>query len=158
VLSSPYNSPTGACQIIGEAPGRDEDLQGKPFVGKAGMLLNDIFTYAGFDMDKHVYLTNVAKRRPPDNRNPSDSEIEFYMPLLLEEIRLVDPSLIVLAGAIPLRAVLNLTGITKVRGQIFSVHRAGRVREVMPVFHPAYLLRNVSKKAEMKVGFGQRER
>lgn len=116
-------------------------------------MLDDIFTYAGFDMDEQVYVTNVVKRRPPDNRNPTQDEIEYYLPLLLEEIRLVDPGIIVLAGAVPLAAILNLTGITKKRGTIFEVERGGRLREVMPVFHPAYLLRNPAKKAEMKVRF-----
>lgn len=102
-------------------------------------------------MDRQVYVTNIAKRRPPNNRNPTSSEIEFYLPWLLEEIRLVDPGIIILAGSIPLQAVLNLSGITKKRGHVFSVERAGRVRQVMPVFHPAYLLRNPAKKAEMKV-------
>lgn len=114
-------------------------------------MLDDIFTYAGFDMDEQVYLTNVVKRRPPDNRNPSQEEVEYYLPLLLEEIRLVDPGIIILAGAVPLAAVLNLTGITKKRGTVFKVERGGRLRDVMPIFHPAYLLRNAAKKAEMKV-------
>lgn len=126
-------------------------MQGLPFVGKAGRLLDDIFTYAGFDMNEQVYLTNVAKRRPPDNRNPTQEEINYYLPLLHEEIRLVDPGIIVLAGAVPLAAVLNLTGITKKRGTVFEVERGGRLRDVMPIFHPAYLLRNAAKKAEMKV-------
>jgi uracil-DNA glycosylase len=102
-------------------------------------------------MDVHVYITNVAKRRPPDNRNPTQDEIAFYLPLLFEEIRLVDPSIVILAGAIPLKSVLDVTGITKVRGQWFSTELMGRSRMVMPVFHPSYLLRNASKKFDMKV-------
>jgi uracil-DNA glycosylase len=102
-------------------------------------------------MDMHVYVTNVAKRRPPDNRNPTPDEIAFYLPLLFEEIRLVDPTIIILAGAIPLKAVLDVTGITKVRGQWFSTELMGRSRMVMPVFHPSYLLRNATKKFDMKV-------
>lgn len=136
---------------MGEAPGRDEDRVGKPFVGRAGLLLDDIFTYAGFDMDRHVYITNVAKRRPPENRTPTPEEVDYYLPLLMEEIRLVDPAIIILAGATPLRAILNLSGISKVRGQKFAVEYAGRARDVMPIFHPAYLLRNAIKKHEMKV-------
>jgi uracil-DNA glycosylase len=121
---------------VGEAPGRDEELQGKPFVGKSGRLLDDIFTYAGFDMDRHIYISNVAK---------------FYLPLLLEEIRLVNPSMIILAGATPLKALLDMTGITKVRGHWFSVELMGSVRMLMPIFHPSYLLRNATKKFDMKV-------
>jgi uracil-DNA glycosylase family 4 len=148
----PSLRPAKLAQIVGEAPGQEEDAQGKPFVGKAGKLLDDIFTYAGFDMDRQVYLTNVAKRRPPNNRNPTQEEIDFYLPILLEEIRLVDPSLIILAGSVPLQAVLNLKGITAARGNVFPVERAGRTRDVMPIFHPAYLLRNKAKKREMLVG------
>lgn len=140
-------------QIIGEGPGRDEDRLGKPFVGKAGVLLDDIFTYAGFDMDRHVYVTNVVKRRPPDNRTPTPDEIEYYLPLLTEEIRLVDPSIIILAGATPLKAILNMTGISKVRGKQYLIECAGKPRHVMPIFHPAYLLRNAVKKHDMKVRF-----
>jgi uracil-DNA glycosylase len=136
---------------VGEAPGKDEELQGKPFVGKSGRLLDDIFTYAGFDMDRHIYISNVAKRRPPENRNPTPEEIAFYLPLLLEEIRLVNPSMIILAGATPLKALLDMTGITKVRGHWFSVELMGRMRMLMPIFHPSYLLRNATKKFDMKV-------
>lgn len=138
-------------QIIGEAPGRQEDAEGFPFVGEAGKLLDDIFTYAGFDMDQQVYVTNVVKRRPPSNRTPTGEEIGYYLPILMEEIRLVDPTIIVLAGAVPLKAVLNLTGITKSRGRFFPTERASRIRQIIPVFHPAYLLRFPSKKHEMKV-------
>lgn len=102
-------------------------------------------------MDSLVYVSNVAKRRPPENRKPTSSEIAYYLPVLLEEIRLVDPEFIVLAGAVPLMAILGLSGISKVRGQWFEDYVCGRTRRVMPIFHPSYLLRNQTKKLEMKV-------
>jgi DNA polymerase len=138
-------------QIIGEAPGQEEERLGMPFVGRSGKLLDDIFTYAGFDMNKHVYVANVAKRRPPNNRNPTKEEIAYYLPLLWEEIRLVNPSIIILAGAIALKAVLNLSGIAKMRGQWLYPEVEGSARCVMPVYHPSFLLRDPRKKYDMKV-------
>jgi uracil-DNA glycosylase len=101
-------------------------------------------------MGKQIYVTNVGKRRPPENRPPTEEEIAAYLPLLEEEIRLVDPGIVVLAGGIALQAVLGIKGITRLRGKIVEVHRGGKMRQVMPVFHPAYLLRRQSAKHEMK--------
>jgi uracil-DNA glycosylase len=136
--------------IVGEAPGAQEDVAGIPFVGESGQLLDDVFTYAGFDTSTQVYVTNVGKRRPPENRPPTDGEVAAYLPLLEEEIRLVDPGIIVLAGAVALKAVLGIKGISRVRGKIMAVERAGKLRQVIPVFHPAYLLRRQSAKHDMK--------
>lgn len=135
-------SPTARLMIVGEAPGAEEDRLGKPFVGKSGRLLDDILRAAGFDPERDVFVTNSAFRRPPENRNPTPEEIEYYRPWLLEIVRLVDPKLVLLAGAVAVRSVLGDTrGITKIRGQWFDWHG----RATMPIFHPAYLLRNPSR-------------
>lgn len=133
--------------IIGEAPGAQEDRLGKPFVGDAGRLLDRIFSYGGFDMERQVYVTNVAKRRPAKNRTPTEDEVGFYMPYLKEEIRLVRPSIIVLAGAVAARALLGSKArITKIRGEWFTYEDDVAM---MAVFHPAYLLRNPKAKYDM---------
>ena len=134
--------------VIGEAPGEQEDVEGRPFVGKAGQLLDKIFRYGGFDMERQVYVTNIAKRRPSGNRTPSLKEVEFYMPYLLEEIRLVDPAIIVLAGGLASQAMLGAeVRITKIRGKWFT--HGEKERLVMGVFHPAYLLRRPVGKFDM---------
>jgi uracil-DNA glycosylase len=122
-----------------EAPGADEDAQGVPFVGRAGQLLDKIFAAVTIDTNRHCYVTNVVKRRPSNNRDPTAGEIAFYRGYLEEEIRLVDPAVIVLTGRHSMRTVLGKTeGITKIRGTWHEVDG----RWVMPMFHPSYLLRN----------------
>lgn len=133
--------------IIGEAPGEQEDEQGIPFVGKAGQLLDKIFTYGGFNIETQVYITNIVKRRPAANRTPTATEVAFYMPYIREEIRLLKPSLIILAGSIAAKAFLgNHVTISKVRGKWFD-SEDGQV--LMPIFHPSYLLRKPVMKFEM---------
>ena len=127
--------------IIGEAPGEEEDLSGRPFVGRAGQLLDQIL--ASVALDRHeVYVTNLVKHRPPGNRNPTRAEIEASEPVLLQQIRLVRPRVIVTLGNVPTRWLLNTTdGITTLHG---TWHEWNGVR-VMPLYHPAYLLRNPSR-------------
>jgi DNA polymerase len=128
--------------IIGEAPGEQEDLSGLPFVGKSGQLLDKILESVGFDTNKDVYVCNTVKCRPPNNRVPTDVETTTCKPYLLEQIRLVDPKIILLTGATSLKSILGeKLGITKVRGQWYEWE--GRL--VMPIFHPSYLLRNQSR-------------
>ena len=128
--------------IIGEAPGQNEDETGLPFVGKAGQLLDKILVSVKLDTEKDVYICNMVKCRPPANRNPASDEIAACKPYLLEQIRLVDPKIILLTGAI---AVKGLTGkkwgITKIRGTWLEWE--GRL--CMPILHPAYLLRNPTR-------------
>lgn len=127
--------------LIGEAPGEEEDLQGRPFVGRAGQLLDRILESVGLSRDD-VYITNIVKFRPPGNRNPRPEEIHASEPLLLEQIRLIRPQVIATLGNVPTQWFLNgRDGITKVRGQW---HAWNDVR-VFPLFHPAYLLRNPSR-------------
>ncbi|WP_271254604.1 uracil-DNA glycosylase [Pseudanabaena sp. Chao 1811] len=128
--------------IIGEAPGEQEDLSGLPFVGKSGQLLDKILESVGFDTAKDVYICNTVKCRPPNNRVPTEVETTTCKPYLLEQIRLVDPKIILLTGATSLKSILGeKLGITKVRGKWYEWE--GRL--VMPIFHPSYLLRNQSR-------------
>jgi DNA polymerase len=132
-------NPQARLMIIGEGPGSEEDRLRKPFVGPSGQLLDKILQAVQFDPQKDVYITNVVKRRPPANRDPLPAEIAYYAPFLLEEIRLIDPRLIMLTGRHAMMTILNeKRGITKVRGTWYE--RDGRW--MMPIFHPAYPLRN----------------
>lgn len=128
--------------IVGEAPGQNEDETGLPFVGKAGQLLEKILASVKLETEKDVYICNINKCRPPNNRVPTTDEVEACKPYLLEQIRLVDPKIILFTGA---TAVKGLTGdkrgITKIRGT--WIEWEGRL--CMPILHPAYLLRNPSR-------------
>ena len=128
--------------IIGEAPGSQEDLEGAPYVGKSGKLLNELLIKAGIDFQKDAYFCNVIKCRPPNNRKPTNEEINIHKPWLLQQIKLVDPKFIVLTGSTAMRTILELSNpISKLRGQWFM--KDGR--EVITIFHPSYLLRFPSK-------------
>jgi uracil-DNA glycosylase family 4 len=140
-------NPTARLMIIGEAPGTEEDRQGKPFVGPSGQLLDQILNAAGFDPEVDVIITNAVFRLPPGDggkplRKPTPDEIQFYKPFLLEIIRLVDPWIMLLAGNAATESILGETGITKLRGSWYPWYG----RWVMPIFHPAYLLRNPTRK------------
>uniref|UniRef100_A0A7S2S1J0 Type-4 uracil-DNA glycosylase n=1 Tax=Rhizochromulina marina TaxID=1034831 RepID=A0A7S2S1J0_9STRA len=140
-------NPGAKVVVVGEAPGATEDELGVPYVGRAGKLLDQILTAAGFDVEEDVYFTNVVKRRPPENRDPTAAELRYYSPLLLEELRLVDPWIVVCTGRFSMRTLLDVKqGITKVRGQWFPLPGLPEIHG-MPMFHPSYLLRNPSRKA-----------
>lgn len=130
--------------VVGEAPGQHEDETGLPFVGKSGQLLEKILASVNLSTEQDVYIGNINKCRPPENRVPTTEEMTACLPYLLEQIRLVDPKIILLTGA---TAVKGLTGdkrgITKIRGQWMEWQ--GRL--CMPIFHPSYLLRNPSREA-----------
>jgi DNA polymerase len=133
--------------IVGEAPGRDEDRAGKPFVGRAGQLLDRMF--GAIDMgranaDAPIYITNVLPWRPPQNRDPKPEEIAMMRPFLLRHIALAKPEVLVAVGNHACQALLNKRGITRLRGQ--WAEAAGL--PVIPMFHPAYLLRNTDAKRE----------
>jgi DNA polymerase len=128
--------------MIGEAPGQTEDETGLPFVGKSGELLEKILASVKLSTEKDVYICNVNKCRPPGNRTPTPEEMEACKPYLLEQIRLVNPAIILLTGATAVKGLLKeKRGITKIRGQWFEWE--GKL--CMPIFHPAYLLRNPSR-------------
>ncbi|HBG98393.1 MAG: uracil-DNA glycosylase [Rhodobacteraceae bacterium] len=141
--------PAAALMILGEAPGRDEDLQGKPFVGRAGQLLDRMLAAIGRDRHaddpaRGVYITNVLPWRPPQNRDPKPEEIAMLRPFVDRHIALVDPAVLVLMGNHACAAMLGRRGITRLRGQ--WAQAAGR--PALPMFHPAYLLRNPAAKRE----------
>ncbi len=141
--------PEARVMIIGEAPGRDEDVRGKPFVGRAGQLLDKMLDAIGLSRtaetpDKAVYITNVLPWRPPGNRTPDANEIAMLFPFLERHVALADPDLVVLMGNTPCQAVLGRSGITRIRGNWTSALD----RPVLPMFHPAYLLRQPLAKRE----------
>jgi len=139
-------NPQAKLMIIGEAPGTEEDRQGKPFVGRSGQLLDQILQSVQLDPERDVFVTNAVFRLPPGDdgkplRKPTPDEIVYYRPFLLEIIRLVDPVIMLLTGNVATESLLERTGITKLRGQWFQ----WKGRWAMPIFHPAYLLRNPSR-------------
>jgi uracil-DNA glycosylase len=138
-------NPRAELMFIGEAPGADEDEQGEPFVGRAGQLLTKIIQAMGYRRED-VYIANVLKCRPPENRTPEPDEVTNCLPYLLTQIDLIKPKVIVALGATALRALLDVQiGITKMRGHWYTF----RDIPIMPTFHPAYLLRNPPAKKEV---------
>ncbi|AFZ43196.1 phage SPO1 DNA polymerase-related protein [Halothece sp. PCC 7418] len=135
-------NPKADVMVIGEAPGQSEDEQGLPFVGKSGQLLDKILASVELSPEEDVYISNIVKCRPPENRNPSAPEIAACKPYLLEQISLVAPKIILLTGATALKGLTGeKKGISKIRGQWLEWEGYA----AMAIFHPAYLLRNPSR-------------
>lgn len=131
-----YNS---LVMFVGEAPGGDEDIQGLPFIGKAGQLLTRILQSVQIKR-KNVFITNIVKCRPPENRNPLKSEVEICLPYLESQIALINPKIIVTLGSVPTKFLLNSEeSISRLRGQWFFW--TGGIK-IFPMFHPSYLLRH----------------
>ena len=131
--------------IIGEGPGENEDLKGLPFVGRAGQLLDKIFASVDLNRKEHLYICNIVKCRPPNNRAPLDEEASVCLEYLEAQIKYVDPKIIILAGAVAVKGILKLKDpkITKLRGKWIDDGKgllSGR--KFMPIFHPSYLLRH----------------
>jgi len=140
-------TPAGRVMFIGEAPGRDEDRIGKPFVGRAGQLLDKMLASIGLDRNVNAYITNVINWRPPENRDPSPEEAAMCLPFLRRHIELADPKVIVLLGAVAGRHVMGLSdGIMKSRGRWMEYRVGDRMVPIMPTLHPAYLLRQPAHK------------
>ena len=142
-------NPAARVLVLGEAPGREEDLEGRPFVGRAGQLLDRMFAAIGLsrtspDPQTALYLTNVMPWRPPQNRDPEPEEIAMMRPFVERHVELIDPALIVLMGNTPCQCLLETRGILRLRGQ--WAQALGR--PVLPMAHPAYLLRNPAAKRE----------
>ena len=128
--------------IIGEAPGAKEDLEGKPYVGNSGKLLNELLGKAGIDYLEDIYFCNVIKCRPPNNRKPTSKEINFHKPWLLQQIKLIDPKIIILTGSTAMKTILEVKDpISNLRGKWMK--KDGR--DIMTIFHPSYLLRFPSR-------------
>jgi len=137
-------NPNARLMLIGEGPGADEDMLGRPFVGKAGQLLDQILGAIGLERFAHTYIANVVKCRPPGNRVPRPEEAEQCLPWLYRQIELVSPGLIILLGSTALQNLIDPEArITKMRGQ-WLVSKSGI--KIMPTYHPAALLRDMSKK------------
>lgn len=142
-------NPAARVMIIGEAPGREEDMQGKPFVGRAGQMLDRMFAAIGLSRgaearEAAVYITNVLPWRPPQNRDPSPEEIAMMRPFVARHVDLIAPDLIVLMGNISCDAGLGQRRITRLRGHWAEAYG----KPALPMFHPAYLLRNPMAKRE----------
>jgi DNA polymerase len=136
-------NPRARLAFVGEAPGRDEDLKGEPFVGRAGQLLTEIITKGMKLAREDVYIANVIKCRPPDNRNPEPDEVASCEPFLLRQLELIGPEVIVALGKFAAQTLLrSKTPITQLRGRWYDYHGI----KLMPTFHPAYLLRNPGDK------------
>jgi uracil-DNA glycosylase len=143
-------NPAGSVMIIGEGPGADEDRIGRPFVGRAGQLLDRMLAAIGLDRSK-VLITNVVYWRPPGNRTPTAAEIASCLPFVLQHIMLAQPKVLVLAGGTAAGALLPQgQGITRLRGRWFDLTVPGLDRPVptLPMFHPSFLLRTPERKRE----------
>ena len=138
---------TGGIMLIGEAPGRDEDRVGKPFVGRAGQLLDKMLASIALDRQTNAYITNVINWRPPDNRDPTPEEAAACLPFLRRHIELARPRVMILLGAVAARHVVGVNeGIMKLRGRWLEYRVGDRMVPLMPTLHPAYLLRQPAHK------------
>ncbi|WP_374330338.1 uracil-DNA glycosylase family protein [Aestuariivirga sp.] len=145
-------NPEARVMLVGEAPGRDEDIQGKPFVGRSGQLLDRMLAAVGLsraaqDRDSAVFITNTIFWRPPGNRTPTEAETQMCLPFLLRTIELQKPDVIVCLGATPAHRLTGRSdGILKLRGRWVTATVSGRNIPLLPTLHPAYLLRQPAQK------------
>jgi uracil-DNA glycosylase len=138
-------NPNAELMFVGEGPGRDEDLSGEPFVGRAGKLLTDMIKAMGLQRED-VYIANIVKCRPPENRQPEHDEVEACSPFLMRQIDVIKPKVICTLGNTPTQTLLQTTqGISKFRGEWFEF----RNTKLLPTYHPAYLLRNPAAKTDV---------
>jgi uracil-DNA glycosylase family 4 len=128
--------------FVGEAPGREEDMEGRPFVGKSGQLLDRMLASVGLDRKTNAYIANIIPWRPPGNRTPTPQEIAICEPFVRRQIELKAPDLLVCVGAPSTETLLGLKGIMKVRGRLMGFESRGRTIQAIATLHPAYLLRS----------------
>ena len=139
-------NPKSKIMLIGEAPGHDEDIQGKPFVGRSGKLLDRMLEAIELNREK-VYIANIIPWRPPSNRRPTDEEIEICLPFIKKHIELIKPKVLMLLGSTATFALLkNTEGITKIRGKWVDLNLNNISVPTLPTFHPAFLLRQPAQK------------
>ncbi len=132
--------------VIGEAPGQDEDVQGRPFVGQSGKLLEKALNTIGLFREKNCYISNIVPYRPMGNRTPSNDEVSFYLPFLKKHIEYVKPQLLLLVGSVSSKALLDTNeGITTLRGKILHCMNI----QTIATYHPAFLLRSPGQKAKL---------
>ena len=138
-------NPDADLVFVGEAPGRDEDRQGEPFVGRAGQLLTKIIASIGLTRDE-VYIANVVKCRPPNNRNPEPDEVQACEPFLFRQLDVTRPKVVVALGAFAIRTLLGTDrAISRLRGHVYECRGA----KLVPTFHPAFLLRSPDRKRDV---------
>ena len=143
-------NPQARVLIVGEAPGKNEDLQGEPFVGAAGKKLDALLKIAGLDRERDVYIANVLKCRPPGNRDPRPEEIQACTPFLREQTRTIDPEFIVTLGNFSTKFILKTqVGITHLHGKL---QMAGKFK-VFPIYHPAAAIYDRTKQAALEEDF-----
>ncbi len=147
--------PAARLMFVGEAPGKQEDLQGHPFVGQAGKLFDRLLSGIGLTREE-VFVTNVVACRPPGNRTPKASEIKAHAPWLEHQLALVRPALLVTLGRVALTYFLPRARVTEVRGQPQEVERDGRVMPLLPLLHPASVFRDYHARLPvMEADFGR---
>lgn len=143
------NPETASIILIGEAPGENEDLQGIPFVGRAGQLLNKYLEEACINRGKDVYIINIVKCRPPENRVPTKYEKSLCKHFLVEQISIINPKLILLCGSTAMNEFLKSDKITKIHGKVFNIEIENKTFKAMPILHPSPLCRYPDKKNVM---------
>lgn len=141
-------NPDGGVLFIGEAPGYYENLEGRPFVGRAGQLLTELLKTIGWKRED-VYITNIVKRRPPENRDPFPEEIARYTPYLLRQVEIIDPKIIVPLGRFSMNFFLPTAKISRDQGKVFRWKNS----LVVPLYHPAAALRSTGVKTELEKSF-----
>lgn len=146
--------------LIGEAPGANEDSQGEPFVGRAGKILDELLESAGLSRENDVYIANILKCRPPENRNPKDNEIKTCTPYLDKQISLINPKVICCLGNFSTKFILNkfnlkdkIEGISKLHGQGFKISTLQGTIKIIPLYHPAVATYNPLRIEELKEDF-----
>ena len=143
-------NPKAKVMVIGEAPGADEDRQGRPFVGLSGQLLDKALSSIGLTRNENVYISNIIPWRPPGNRTPTPHEVALCEPFIKRHIELLAPEILILVGGVPTKSILNTNeGITRLRGKWHTYHPEGSAKpmKAMATYHPAYLLRSPGQKA-----------
>jgi DNA polymerase len=139
-------NPQARLMLVGEAPGRDEDIEGLPFVGRSGKLLDRMLAAIGLDRSS-VYIANIIPWRPPGNRTPTPQESQICLPFIQQQIELADPDILVCLGGPSAQTLLSIKeGITKARGRWYTYNTGKRDIRALPTFHPAFLLRNPLQK------------
>jgi len=145
VVFSDGNPESAKIVLIGEAPGENEDLQGIPFVGRAGKLLNEFLEKAGISREKDLYIINMVKCRPPNNRVPTKKEKSTCRHFLTEQILTINPKLILLCGSTAMEEFLEGKKITEVHGKVFEISVSNKTYKAMPILHPSPLCRYPDK-------------
>ena len=139
-------NPKSKVMLIGEAPGANEDQEGLPFVGRAGVLLDKMLASINLDR-KNVYISNIINYRPPENRRPTDEEMNRYLPFIKKHIEIIDPKILILLGSTAMNALIsNDVVISKIRGQWIQKEFGKCKTSVIVTFHPAFLMRQPSQK------------